>query len=249
MPRLYGSSGKRFGQSKKVAAAASALRRAATIIRAKPSAILGHVRTGGFDGNYQQFKYRGNAGRELKFIDVVQSNSLILSAGLVTLLNGLAQGTDFNQRIGRKIVMTSILWNHGYIPYDGTSSPEGEIIRNMIIYDTQANSGSTPAVTDILVSADPFSAMNLNNRDRFKVLFDKRITMNPVTYTGAALTAGAPVTKFMSKYKKCAHDVIFSGTGATLGSIQTGSVLGLVVSTNNETTLLNQTTRIRFYDS
>ncbi|AUM61808.1 capsid [uncultured virus] len=238
------------GSSRKAYQATQALRRAAKIIRGKSSGFSGPVRTGGFFGNYSQFSGRGGTSRELKFIDVTIGNTNVTNTGTVSLLNGVAQGTDFTNRIGRKIIMTSILWNFELHPNPNASNPLGETIRNMIIYDAQPNSGSFPVATDILAAATPTSPMNLNNRDRFKVIFDKRITMHPCTYDVVPnLSAGAPVVKFMSKYKKCKLDVIFSGTGNTLGSIQTGSLIHLVLTDGNQTSTLNQTTRIRFFDS
>lgn len=238
------------GSSKRTYAAASALRKAATLIRARSSGLSGPPRTGGFYGNYKQFSRGGpHSGRELKFIDTEISAGTLTTAGTVTFLNGVAQGTDFNNRIGRKTLIKSILWNCGIYPIPSTTQPAGEFVRMIIFYDTQTNSAAVPAVTDVLAVADPFSPMNLNNRDRFHIIWDKKINLNPATYAAGALTAGAPMTKYITKYKKCNKEVVYSGTGGTIGSIQTGSICILTISYNG--TLYDHTSyfRFRFFDS
>lgn len=235
--------------ARKSYAAATALNKAARIIRARSSGLSGMPRTGGFYGNYSQFRRGGpNTGRELKFIDTQISNSAIPTAGTVTLLNGVAQGTDYTQRIGRKTIIKSILWNCSVFP-NTLNSNNGEVVRLLVVYDTQTNSGSAPAITDILAAADPHSPMNLNNRDRFHVMLDKKLGMNPVTYSAGVLATGAPVTKYITKYKKCHKEIIYSGTGGTVGSIQTGAIWLLQISYFQGQTNHTSYFRFRFYDS
>jgi hypothetical protein len=244
----------KFGKNRPSAArrtyaAATALRKAATVIRARASGLSGLPRTGGFYGNYSQFR-RGspNTGRELKFIDTQLLNSTIATTGSVTLLNGVAQGTDFTQRIGRKTIIKSVLWNGGVYP-TATTSAQGEIIRLLVVYDTQTNSAAAPAITDILATADPTAPMNLNNRDRFHVLMDKKLGMNAGVYAAGTLTTGSPGAKYIKTYKKCHKEIIYSGTGATVGSIQTGAIWLLTISLINSNHLHNSYFRFRFFDS
>lgn len=234
--------------TRKVAAARQAVNRAAKVLGRRSSPYLGLPRTGGFPGNYAQFKSFGSGGRELKFIDVTNTFVNIPAAGAVTLINGVVQGTDFNNRIGRKIVMKSLLSNITLYPSTTAPASTGDFTRLMVIYDTQTNSAATPAVTDILVSADVNSPMNLNNRDRFHVVMDKKYTFYPTAYTAGAITAGNPVTRWCSKYKKHSKDVIFSGTAATIGSIQTGSLLFLYLSKLGDINM-DFYFRTRFHDS
>lgn len=241
----------KFRGTRKAAAAASALRKAATIIRSRSSGLAGMPRTGGFHGNYVQF-HRGGGGRksytELKYIDTAVTGSAITNSGAVTFLNGVAQGTDYTNRIGRKVIIKSILANFLFWP-SLLQSDKGDCVRFLCVYDTQTNSGSAPAVTDILATADVNSPMNLNNRDRFHIIFDKRITMGAAAYTAGAFVSGAIFQKHTSLYKKCAKDVIFSGTGATIGSVQTGAIHLLTIAKNNTVTSMDCYFRFRFLDS
>lgn len=200
----------------KVAKAARAVARARNILRARSFAPM---RTGGFYGGYQR---RGR--QELKATDIAQPN-IALSTGMqLTLLNGVAQGTDFTQRIGRKTLMKSLLVRWGVTNNGVGGDGSGDIMRLMVIYDMQSNSAA-PSAGDILQSAsDVYSPLNLNNRDRFKVLFDRNITLNSFVATVTPTVQGAPGPKFIKIYKKINLETIFSGTGSTIGSISTGSI-------------------------
>jgi len=234
------------GSSRKGYAAAQSLRKAAKILRGRSSGILGLPRTGGYTGNYVQFRSFGSGARELKFIDTEFLSVNIPTTGAVNLINGVAQGTDFNQRIGRKTVMKSMLANITLFP--NATALNGDFVRLLVVYDTQTNSAAVPNVNDILTGNDVNAPMNLNNRDRFHVVMDKKYTFYPATYTAGNVTGGAPVTRWCSKYKKMTKDTIYSGTGATTGSIQTGAILFLALS-SGATINMNFYFRVRFYDS
>lgn len=242
-----------------VNAARQALNRASKVLGKRGSGLMAPPRSGGYYGNYNQFT-RGLVGRsyggysrggpELKYIDTSILNSSPTSSGTTTLLNGVSQGTDYTNRIGRKIIVKSILANFRIYPNTAaTTLSAGDHVRFLCVYDTQTNSATIATASDILASGDINSPMNLNNRDRFHVIFDKRVTMNPAVYAAGALTVGAPTNKWFGKYKKCMKDVIFSGTGATIGSIQTGAIILLALSTQTSQTSFDCYFRFRFHDS
>lgn len=233
-----------FRRSRKSQAASRAISRARAVLRARDArAVSGILRTGGFRG-----VWNGRGAAELKYIEPVTLTTNIPSAGQINLFNGVASGTDFNQRIGRKITMKSLYLRFTLNPIATASAPVGDIVRVMMIYDTQAN-GALPSVTDVLVTANWQAAMNLNNRDRFKVLYDKFINMPANTYTAGALTAGSPTQKYLSKFKQCSLEVVYSGTAATIGSIATGAVYTLVISSANNVSNINLDIRTRFIDN
>lgn len=146
--------------------------------------------------------------------------------------------------------MKSMLFRFYLVPnIAATNGAIGDIVRVMIIYDCQSN-GVAPAVSDILSAGGTFDApMNLNNRDRFKILGDKYVTMGSWQFTGTSLIAGSPAPRQFKIYKKMNLEVIFGGTGATVGSIQTGAVYCLLISLNNSITTSIFNSRIRFIDS
>lgn len=203
------------------------------------------LRTGGFYGPYLR---RGRD--ELKVIDTGPVTGNTPASGGLTLLNGIIQGTDYTNRIGRRVIMKSLLFRFYLVPnIAATNGALGDIVRVMLIYDCQANA-TAPSVPDILANGGSFSSpMNLNNRDRFKVLTDKFVTIGSWAYTGSTLAAGSPRPSQFKIYKKMNMEIIFGGVGGTVGSIQTGAVYCLLISLNNSLTTSIFDSRIRFIDS
>lgn len=236
---------KKYGYKNKQQAAAAAIARArATVLSSRRGSALAPLRTGGYFGLYTR---RGR--EELKVIDTQVVTAPLLAAGTVTLCNGVAQGTDFTDRIGRKVNVKSIHLKYYIQAYNSVDVPLGDIIRVMLVWDSQTN-GALAAVGDILTAADVLSGVNLTNRDRFKVLFDKRHTMGAIEYTAAAPVAGDTTPRFAQRYIKCNMPVIFGGTGATVGSIQTGSLILLTMTASSSTGFAgNARIRVRFSDA
>lgn len=207
--------------------------------------------------------YRVGPGPEKKFVD---NNAILLvipcaAAGAGTqgdsggpsnliLLNGLSQGTDATTRIGRKVLMKSLLVRVtvSMTTLAAGTQPAGAIggqVRFLCIYDSQSN-GAAPIASDILsqVTTDTVvSPMNLNNRERFKILFDKYVTIDPQ----------GPQSATLKCYKKFNLPIIFNGGNAgTIADIQTGSIYILAAATCQATAAFNCETngysRIRFLD-
>lgn len=226
-------------------------------VAAKAALILGRrmggglrapLATRGFSG------YRYGAGRaELKYIDVTATNSFALAAGITIPINLMAQGTDINQRVGRKVCMKSVYINMNFFPTNviSANAAQGVFGKCALIYDSQPNGGaSAAAVTDIYATADPNSPLNLNNRDRFKVIWTKLWTVSSYNFDATPkIIAGAPQNCFRNGYRKLRHDVIFNGTGATIGNIATGSLLLVVLCDNNNNAMYDYYTRVRYSDN
>ena len=230
--------------------ARQAVARASQLLKSRTTTTTGSLGPPATRGFYGAYRQRGIP--ELKFVDTTSLNNPVQLTWNVGLVNGIAQGTDFNQRIGRKAMMKSILFNGNISPAAGNSlsQPQGILVRVVLIYDTQPNSGTIPVGTDIFASNDANSPMNLNNRDRFKVIIDRRCQLGSFA-TGATgiLTAGSPNNSYWSKYRKLNHEIIFSGTANTIGSISTGAIYLAWVGDANNTTVLDHYTRIRYMDN
>jgi len=233
---------KGFGKSKQQAAAAAVKLARATILSSRRGPVA-PIRTGGFFGVSNR---RGR--QELKVVDVDTTASNIISTPTVALLNGVAAGTDFTDRIGRKIVMKSLYFRAYISPQDAITSDH--FIRIAIVYDLQTN-GTATAWTDVFKETQPTSQLNLNNRDRFRILYDKSFCAGSTNNTATQANSNGHNCFFMKKFKPLKHEVIFGGTAATVGSIQTGSIYLLMMS-NVATTAgsgLSWSSRVRFYDA
>ena len=229
--RRYGIKRRVLGTTRELAAAKQAVNRASAVLRARSVTVPGSFGPPANRGFYGSYTLRGRT--ELKTVDVTAQNQTVPVGGTVILLNSVAQGSDFTNRIGRKIIMKSILMNINIFPLNGASlnNTLGTYTRCSVIYDTQPNSGALPSYTDVFASAEPNAPINLNNRDRFYVLIEMRGQIHSYTTNASSqLATGSPANKYFSKYRKMTKETIFSGTGAGIGNISTGAVY-LVIST------------------
>lgn len=162
-----------------------------------------------------------------------------LYSAFIVVLNTPTPGADSNQRIGRKINLKSVLvkanWRIQNILGDDPINPVQ--IRTMLIWDKCPN-GSYPAISDILqplnvigitdpnnpnnplVAPCPASPNNLDNRDRFRTLWDANDTLSP----------GGESIRQYDKYLKLSGETIFSGDQNNLTSIKTGAIYLLLLS-------------------
>lgn len=236
------------GTSRKIAAARIAVSRANAVLKARSAMSPGSYGPPASRGFYNF----GGGRNELKFVDSADTNKAVAVGGEIFLLNGIATGTDITNRVGRKICMKSLIFNANIFNVATTANAlQGIMIRHMIIYDSQPNSAATlPAVTDILAAATTLSPLNLNNRDRFKIVYDKRSQIGAFVINGApTLVAGSPYNVFWNKYRKLNHDVIYSGVGNTIGNIGTGAMYLLVIGDFTAVAQHDYHIRIRFTDN
>jgi len=198
---------------------------------------------------------------ELKVFDTVLSAYPLNTTGSVTNVFLPQLGSDMNQRVGRKCCIKSIyLRGYAFIQgafpdpiVSGVSAP-AQLQRLMFIWDTQPN-GSLPAITDILNTSTSASQLNINNRDRFKILMDKAWVQGPFIYNtgaGVAVASGQNVSQPLKKYKRLNLETIFNATnGGTIADIASGSLLvvtigSLASSTNDGEARF--TVRVRYSD-
>lgn len=240
--RTRTSSGKRVIRVKTTGAYSGTGPRRADVIVTAGRRRMAPLRTGGFYG-----LWNGRRADELKTIDSTATTD-ITTTGLVNTINGVAAGTDYNNRIGRKIMMRSLLLRVTLQPINTINAPVGEAVRVIVFYDTQTN-GVLPTIAQLLQNGQFDDPLNLDNRDRFRIIMDKLIPMNPVTYNAGTLTGGAPVVKTMTKYRKFRLEGIFSGTGSTVGSIATGGIFIAYISKNGTLTNITWDSRVRFVDN
>lgn len=226
-------------KARKLAAAAAAVSRArAAIVSTRRSSAP--LRSGGFYGTWN--RRRGMS--ELKATDVTIANTSPSSTGSVVLLNGIAAGDDYTNRDGRKIMMKSILMRLCLKADTTQSSTVGEVLRVIVVYDRQCN-GVALTGANVLQSAVWNAPVNLDNRERFKILYDNTLTV-PGWYVAAGnLTGGSPTIRNIKVFKKLNLDVTYSGTANTVGSIATGSLYLLTFSQYNKA-WMDYYIRVRF---
>ncbi len=202
--------------------------------------------TRGFYGAQSRLQRQMQGIMEHKVVDTAAASYGANTTGSVTLLNGVAQGSDFTNRIGRKVTMTSVQLRGFLTPEDDQT--EATLARVMLVYDSQPN-GALPAVTDVLTAADSRSFNNLNNRDRFRVLVDETHALGQRDTTNSL--EGAPTAIVLNRYRKCNLPVVFDGTTAAIGDIQTGSLFLLTIGNQASGSAIaaSLAVRVRFVDA
>lgn len=197
---------------------------------------------------------------EKKAFDVAVGTVQVNTTGSFTLLAIPVLGSDFNARIGRKICMKSCYIRgligtenalDGDIP-DGVT--QASMARMILFADMQPN-GATPATTDLLVSASPMSQLNLNNRDRFRILSDKQWVFDPYALQDTATQSFASASRqvyAIKKYKKMNIETVFNATnGGTIADINSGALFLFFISNiasgaNDHNAIIS--TRVRYTD-
>lgn len=180
--------------------------------------------------------YRPNSV-ERKVFDVATTVYPGNTTGSITSICIPTLGTDMTNRIGRKITVRSLqargLVRTRLSESQASGVTSSMLMRIMYLVDLQPN-GANPAVTDILATSIAQSPMNLNNRDRFKVLFDRMYALDPYnknTTAGSVLCSTVNQCKTLKMYKKCNQEVVFNATnGGTVADITSGNLLQLIIS-------------------
>lgn len=187
------------------------------------------------------------SGPEWKTIDKEISVDVNYDGGVnnLYLLNPIARGDDYTERIGRTVTLKSLqIKAQMYVtPTTGVD----QVGRMLVVYDKQPNASAVTAAQLFNASADstrPFQFRNLENRERFVVLADVTKTLSASAESGSKA--------FFKIYKKLNLPMTFnSGDAGTIADIVTGSIY--VVCTGSEASGATDAfcvgeSRIRFID-
>lgn len=215
-------------------------------IAAGAAAVVKAVRN-----RYPKLATRGwiNNNAELKYNDVAGANYGADTTGSVTALNLTAVGDDNTTRDGRQICNRSVHVFGLLFPTDSTVAASYN--RVMVVWDSQPNSGTIAAITDILVASNSVSSTNLNNRERFTILRDLKFgcgaSNNTATQSYSDGSNTYPIDMFIPL-----KDIktTYSGTTATIGSVATGALLLVTIGNQaaSSGSIFQLTTRLRFTD-
>ncbi len=226
-------------------------RRRFTGRRGMPNRFRGYYRKVGV---YGRFNNRAPY-QEKKWRDIAVDMSPISSTGTIDdTMCLIAQDVDSSARIGRRCTIRSIFWRWMiFLPEvdaAATASPP-DVVRLMIVQDTQCNGVIfTPA--EVLVSADFQAYNNLSNRNRFKILCDKSVSINYNTLASdnAGVVSSAQHQRIGSCYLKNVNITITYDNTAATGAIGTrrSNNIAIMCISQNGVARLGSVYRIRFTD-
>lgn len=164
--------------------------------------------------------------KEDGYVDLAVASYNMDTTGSIALIATVPQGSSVSQRVGKKILWKS-MQIRGNV-YAGTTAiiPTGTW---MIVYDRRPT-GSLPAITDILVSANQNSFTNDSNAGRFKIL--KRMDYQFVGAGNVGTSSDpADVVNEYLKLKNLPCVFKAAGTGA-IADIEEGALYLITVGSN-----------------
>lgn len=153
---------------------------------------------------------------ERKFYDIATTftNTQFCTTGTISLLTGMAQGADYNQRNGNSIKAVSIQYRMNI--FVGTTATGYRII----LYKDNEPRQALPSVADILESTTTVSPMNHTNGKRFQILQDIHSNVDLVKNT-------MRVHKF---YKKLNHHIKYVGSGSGITNTDEDNIYFLILA-------------------
>lgn len=161
------------------------------------------------------------ASRNRKAVEVKSTaashSGLVSNSGVVTLISGIAEGTDYDDRIGKKIVIKSVQIK-GFMANNDSTLGDTTVIRLMIVRDNSF-AGTAPAISDLLLNSNAYSLRNPRPDllRKYTVLYD----------TFRANDRDNPSNVF-GKYRKLNQQAIFDG--ASISSVSKGSLYVVMLS-------------------
>lgn len=200
---------------------------------------------------------------EKKAYDIVSTIYPVNTTGSFTCLHIPQLGTDYTNRVGRKTVAKS-LYVRGFMYGEAAlgAAPATVAVgaqqgRMIIFVDSQPTPATALVPTDLLVSAHPTSQLNLDNRDRFRILKDKCFSFDPYMYSTTAtqsLASGSRQIYNIKCYLKLNLETVFNGTnGGTIADITSGALymffVGSQAAGTNADADARVSTRVRFIDN
>lgn len=106
---------------------------------------------------------------ETKYVETYGTLQAVSNTGTLACINQIAEGSDFNQRIGRNV-------RHKYVQFDIFAEPAAAVqtmVTWHLVLDRQPN-GAVPAITAVFDNSAislPFAFKNIGtNQNRFRIL-------------------------------------------------------------------------------
>lgn len=218
----------------------------------------GYLRTVGWYGRFS--KRPGVNLPERKFFDEATGSTNISATGTITpSINLVPQGNGESAMVGRKITIKRISFRTVITLPSDAQSGVGTIaayfpIRILILQDTQCN-GAAATVGNVLESQNYASFMNLENRNRFRILKEFNFNLlRDLHFNNAAQVYFAGFCQIGLKWsKKVNIPIEFSPEGMAgtrdISEVRSNNIfiLSIAGSVNNVATF-NHRTRIRYTD-
>ena len=134
---------------------------------------------------YSGVKYiRGLVNSEMFDVVTTGNNYAITNTGGVVHLSNIAQDDGSTGRTGNSILAKSLFYRFVMKCH---ASATVSTVRVIFLWDTQQVADTSPAVSSILQSTDPLSALSLSVEGRFTIIKDYTFTLDNITKKSFAI--------------------------------------------------------------
>lgn len=206
-----------------------------------------------------------NSETELKWNDsfgtITSSDTAATVAANAVLLNAMAQGTTAITRLGDLITMTSLQIR--FLISSDIDRITTTQVRILIFFDRQANAAApvigsnndTALLDNSVVTLLYNSPFNHRCSERYRVIYDKRVDMNPLCVFDFDVATGttSQVVQLGDSYKfkkSLSTKVKFNGAGGAIGDVITNSLhIAVITAQATELPLVQFGARIYYKDS
>lgn len=189
---------------------------------------------------------------ELKFHDTdvgvnLNSSNITIDDSIVA---GLAQGDNDNDRDGNKVTVKSVYIN-GSIRIEQQVSasvnvPTSVVVDTYLILDKQCN-GAAPNVTDIFTANDYNAFMNLDNKERFSILKKKRTTLTVgLNHDGTNYFSNEHYKAFEIYKGNLSLPIMYDDTAGNLSGIRSNNLFLVHKVTDQGAAIISANSRVRY---
>lgn len=242
MPAYKRKYSKAYSSRKYAKTGASRYGTSRMLMAARKGARLGYRKSG-----YKPRAYAATGVGQMtyKYVDTGFVGYNANTTGAVALACTIPQNADETGRLGRNIIMKSITFR-GEVFAGSTSTTNTP--RLLLVYDRQANKAA-PAITDILLATHWAAPRNMENVDRFLILYDKTVSL-----VGTTASITTPNNQILVQKTIKLKNLITNyavGIAGTIGEINTGALHFITIGDQPAGTAAaayNLYTRVRFQD-
>lgn len=206
----------------------------------KPQQSFGQsVANAAFQGLKLASRVASLINTEFKYRDVLQTATPLVSNSFLFLTNGISQGTDNTERIGRSVKGKYLYykWRAEYNPL----SPRN-VFKMIAIVDKKAD-GNVPTISELLTAPSELGFRNIDQGERFQILHQKCYTL----HQDKPVLCGEEYIDINGK--EWAHTE-YKGTGPGVADISSYPIYIIIVSgdiANAATVIVNH--RYRYIDN
>ncbi len=189
----------------------------------------------------QANKVKGMVNVEYKNHDVITSTQTVSTGGAIVQLTNIGSGDGANSRDGRDITIKRITWRYFAVQ---AALAVVTYLRVILVLDKQTNEAiytASDLLADVTANNAINSPLNLDNKKRFRILYDKVHLLNDVFLNGIR-----PV-----KYNKdTTIKLTFDASTPSIADITSNSLsIFLISSETTELPTIFSYCRLRFIDN